>query len=457
MTAAARGAAVPADVREASGESSPPLSVTTHSLTELDQQTTRRWYGIGALSMLLLGVGAVLLSPALVLTAALGLAMGLYYRLLRPPTPELAITRTVSDSEPEAGDEIEVTLTIENVGDDALFDLRVVEGIPPALEVVEGHARLATALRPGQTAQLSYQVEVGRGHQAFEATTLIVRDIAGATETVYEAEVETALLATLPEDPLPPMALRALTSGMTGRVEVDEGGPGVEFYAVREYRPGDPLNRIDWNRRARSGELATVDFRREQMATVMLVIDLRPAAYVSRPEADEPATDTCIEAAARVFAGLLDAGDRVGITTLGDRDCWLPPRVGADHREHGRILFNAHPALGSRRPGGSVSVITEEWELDHRIPDSTQLVFFSPMADGGAARYVTRFESRGHPVTVISPDPTGTETAGQTVATIERQLRLGRLRERGVRVVDWHDDRRPLAAALEVAAMRWSA
>lgn len=447
--------AIPTDVREAA-QSTLDRTVTTRQLTKVFDRPTRRWYGIGAFAMVTLGVGAIMASPGLMLAAALGIGFAMYYRLQPVPAAPVEVRRTVDETEPSAGDEIEVTLAVENIGDETLFDLRIIDGVPTAFEVVDGSARHATALRPGQTAEITYTVETGRGYQAFEPVMLIARDVAGTSEVAYEADVQSRVHAELPEEHLSPLALRGLTAGMTGRISTDDGGSGVEFHAVREYRPGDPLNRIDWNRRARSGELATVDFRREQMATVVLVIDLRPASYVGRPDAERPATEPAIEAAAALFDALLDAGDRVGITTLGEDGCWLPPGVGADHREHGRMLFNTHPSLGSKRPGGAVSVISEEWELDHRIPDSTQLVFLSPMADGGAARYVTRFESRGHPVTVISPDPSGTETVGQTVATIERQLRLRRLRDRGIRIIDWNDDERELAAAIEMANTRWS-
>lgn len=447
---------IPEDVR-ATAEEALEATTVASSVDRVGERQTRRWYGIGAIGVVLLGLGAFLSSSGLLLVAGLAVGYAMYYRVQTPPDVIVEVRRTLDDPRPAVGDEVHVTLTVENTGASTLYDLRIIDGVPITATVTDGAPRRATTLRPGQRTTLTYSFEAMRGYQSFQPTQLIVRDIAGTHEVAYEADAPSHIHVEPEEEPLPPMALRSLTAGMTGRIVTDSGGPGVEFFAVREYRPGDPLNRIDWNRRARSGELATVDFRREQMATVMLVIDLRPAAHVGRPDADRPASETCSDAAATLFFSLLDAGDRVGVTALGDRDCWLPPDIGTDHREHGRLLFTAHPGLGPSPPGGAVSVVTEEWELDHRIPDSTQLVFLTPLADGGAARYATRFENRGHPVTVISPDPCGRDTLGRTVATMERQLRIRRLRQRGIRVVDWDAGDESLAVVLEKAATRWSA
>ena len=58
-------------------------------------------------------------------------------------------------------------------------------------------------------------------------------------------------------------------------------------------------------------------------------------------------------------------------------------------------------------------------------------------------------------VTVVSPDPTAERTAGETLARLQRRLRCSRLREAGLRVVDWPPGE-PLGAAVETARARWS-
>lgn len=441
------------DVRQAATEVAEP-TVALESLTEIDTRQTNRWFGVTGVALVIAGLGVMMSRPSLLVVSLVGIWYGMYYRVFDPPEPDLEIERQLSDPLASPGSDVRVKVSVTNVGDSFLPDIRLVDGVPPAISVTTDEPRRATALRPGQTATFTYTIETRRGHHLFDPMTIIVRDIAGANEVEYEAEVPSILHCDPEEGSLPPLPLRQLTRNVTGRVETRQGGSGLEFYATREYRPGDALNRIDWNRKARTGELSTLEFREEQAATVILVIDVRPEAYVAAPDQEIPAADIGIDAAADVFFSLLDAGDRVGLTTLGERDCWLPPGLGTDHRASGRILFGGHPSLGPKPPTEHISVDYQRWQLEHRLPMDAQIIYISPFADDGAERYATMLDARGHLVTAISPDPTGRETPGQSLATVERSLRLRRLRDRGIRVVDWDTDR-SLAVSIEEAAMRW--
>jgi len=93
--------------------------------------------------------------------------------------------------------------------------------------------------------------------------------------------------------------------------------------------------------------------------------------------------------------------------------------------------------------------------LQQRLDDDAQVVFVSPMPDDTSALVARSLQVRGHPVTVVSPDPTLRDTPGRTLAAIERSNRLNDLRGSDVRVVDWDGDER-LAEALERARRRWS-
>lgn len=94
-------------------------------------------------------------------------------------------------------------------------------------------------------------------------------------------------------------------------------------------------------------------------------------------------------------------------------------------------------------------------ELSHDAA-AAQLVVLSPLCDDRAIRIAREFHARGHPVTIVSPDATGTRTNGQRLAAIERAVRLSRLQCGGVRVVDWDPDE-TLQTAVEAAERRWSA
>jgi uncharacterized repeat protein (TIGR01451 family) len=416
---------------------------------------TRRWTGIDGVALLVGGVGVLLQQPAVLLMAVVGVGFAAYARSGTPPTVSLDITRELSDESPEPGDDVTVTVRVENTGDGSLADLRIVDGVPPALEVTEGTARLGTALRPGKSAVFAYDVTATRGKHEWEPTQVIARDPSGSIERSVEVHAETTLRC-LPElGATAELPLRGLTTQYTGRVATDVAGVGVEFYATREYRPGDPLSRIDWNRYAREGELSTLQFREERAANVVLVVDTRESAYVA-PDPDAPnAVERSVDAASRAFTALLGSGDRVGVAAFGPEPCWLPPSTGDDHRARARKMLATHPGFAPTPPENARFFPSIRFRrLRRRFPADAQVLLFSPLVDDVVVRTARQFDAHGHLVTVISPDPTGDDTVGHTLARVERRNRISALRRAGVHVLDWGEE--SLATELARAERRWN-
>jgi uncharacterized repeat protein (TIGR01451 family) len=423
----------------------------------LSSAPTDRWVGVSAVVMLSVGVAVLSGTPALLLAGAVGAGFVAFARSGRSELPTLAVERRVDQRDPEPGATVTVTVEVENVGGAPAFDLRIVDGVPPGLSVVAGSPRHGTALRPGASAAFSYDVRVERGEHAFQPTLVIGRDASGALEhrtTVSATGTETVTARPTPTADIS-VPVRAKTSRDVGRVVTDVGGSGIEFHSVREYRHGDPLKRIDWNRLAAGGGLATLQFREERSATVMLLVDARKDAYLARDRDGASAVDLSVAAAAESFVGLLDSDDRVGLAALSPRDCWLAPGAGAVHWARARAKLTSDPAFGTEPPELPDYPTVRVRQLRKRLPASAQLVLFSPLCDDSVALVARRLEAYDYPVTVVSPDVTGTETPGRTVAAIERRLRLSRLRDAGVRVVDWHIED-PLEVALVRAQRRWA-
>ncbi len=417
---------------------------------------TGRWDGVTGVALALVGVGVVARQPGLVVLGAVGVGYGLYGRIGEAPEATLAVTRTVTDDAPSPGDEVTVVIRAQNVGEGLLPDLRIVDGVPSGLEVIDGPARIATALRPGATATFAYTVRASRGEHEWGELTAITRDAAGSRERVTAIKATPATRVVC----MPALAaggalpLRRLTTADHGRVPTDLGGSGVEFYATREYRRGDPLTRIDWNRRARTGELSTLELREERAATVILLIDAREAAYVARDPRGDTAVETSVEAAGQAFTALLDAGDRVGIATLGPLDCWLAPGAGTVQAARGRETLATDPALAPTPNDGRFYRSLWFRRFRRRLPTDAQVLFFTPLVDGLSARLARRIDAYGHLVTVLSPDATADETLGQRLVRSERRERLRELRSAGIRTVEWGDEPFPVAVAR--ATSRWS-
>ncbi|PSQ16961.1 DUF58 domain-containing protein [Halobacteriales archaeon QS_8_69_26] len=529
---------------------------------------TGRWAGLGAATFALAGVGAVAGWPGVLLAGAVTLGVAGTAAALATPAPGLSVDRELSATDPDPGDRVSVTVTVTNEGDRTVPDLRVVDGVPGALPVVDGSPRWAGPLRPGRSVTIEYAVAARRGRHEFDPLLAVARDPLGTGERIRRVPADTPPVTCLPH--LVPAGSVPVHPGgrYAGEIPTNEGGEGVEFHATREYRRGDPLNRVDWSRLARHGELVSREFRRERATTAVVVVDARPAAYLAPGPGRPHAVDRSVAAARGVFAALDGAGNRVGLAAVGDPECWLAPGSGADHRARARELLATHPALSSvpprergpvptappsdpagdptnRRdpsadrdatpdrnssaerdsttgpesspdrdptpdggspadpnpranstpsgdrdpvggpdpfagpmaadgtggtaapsgegsadadgvePPGAVVASRSADERRHlrrlrtRLPDGAHVVFCSPVADPGAVRIARGLSARGHPVTVLAPDPTAADGPTRALARVGRVLRLAELRDGGPAVVDW-----PADGSLAVALAR---
>lgn len=421
-----------------------------HADAETDEEQVRRtgrWRGVSALALAAGALGIITNSAAIVLCGVVGIAFAALSRAARPPEATVAIERTVSELQPAAEEEVTVTVTVENTGDAILSDLRIIDGVPPALAVESDSARFASALRPGETTTFSYDVTAARGTHRFDPALVLVRDVSGAAEraTHVAATTETPIQCVPSLDAELGLALRKQTIGQSGRVLTDIGGSGIAFHTTREYRPGDPLSRIDWNRKAKTGDLSTVDFREERAAAVVLLIDARKEAYRAVGE-DENAVERSIGAAGALYVALTGEENLVGIAALSPESCWLSPGMGTTHRSRVRELLATHPALSPTPPDEPFFPSIHVKELRRRLPANAQLVVCSPLCDDYIVDLTRRLDASGHRVTVLSPDPTTTGTPGHTLGRIERKVRLSTVRRADIPVIDWRDE--SLAAAL---------
>ena len=414
----------------------------------VERRQTRRWYGVTVFALLALGTGVLTRQPGLLLASAFGIAFAGYGQLTSPPPVELSIDRSLSDATPDAEDTIEVTVTVRNESEQTMPDLRLVDGVPPTMTVADGSPRHAATLRPGRETTFTYALRARRGHHEFEPATALTRDVAGATERrgTVAAPDTVDCVPSLPSRSVP-FPLRSQTTRHTGRFPADAGGPGVEFYATREYRTGDPLSRVDWNRTARTGDLTTVQYRVERRVSVLLVVDARREAYTAPDPHAPAAVEAAIEAARHAYVSLTAAGHDVGITTLSPTSGWLSPGRGPEHRVRVREFLATHPALSPSAPEADTNVYAAVQQVQRRAPADAQTVLLSPMTDDLVASSALRLDAHGYEPTVVSPDPTASDSAGHRVARVRRRLRLADLRQRGIPVIDW-DGSEPFPRAL---------
>ncbi len=430
---------------------------TDEAFEDVSLHRTYRWLGVAAFALLALGAGVFVSNPGLMLAGSVAVGYSVYAHInVIPRSENLEIERELSETDPEPGEEVEVTVTVHNAGDSMLPDLRLVDVVPDAFVVTEGTPRLHTALQAGSTARFEYTVIVERGEYTWPMLA-VARDFSGGVERVSLITPPQEIVCFPPLRVTSDIPVRAQTTQYAGDVSTSSGGSGLEFYSVRDYQTGDPMNRINWNRVAKTGELSTIDFRQERAATVTILFDTRQSAYVSSGPGRPHAVDQSVHAASDVFGALYDEGNMVGVAAFDTVPCWLSPGAGSEHLERARRLFAQHPALSPRPPerqdiqGSYIDPMTH---IRRRLPSNSQVFLFTPLVDDYAGEVARRLDSAGHLVTVISPNTTADRTIGQRLTRIERSIRVRILRERGVRVVDWDPNDR-LDLQFQKAQARW--
>ncbi|ARS89802.1 DUF58 domain-containing protein [Natrarchaeobaculum aegyptiacum] len=439
-----------------------------------------RWHSAVIASIVLVAAGFLVGSAGLVLAAIVPITVLAYAALSSVSDPEavLGLERECTPATPLPGERVEVTLTVRNESDRTLPDVRVIDGVPDELEVLEGTARKAVTLRAGEEATLSYVLRPRRGSYAFEETWVRVRSLSAtavATASVAAAG-DDALECTVPVDGLP---LHRRTIPFVGAVATDSGGPGYEFHSTRDYQQGDPLNRIDWRRYARTGELGTVRYREQEAANVIVVVDGREQARVAAAHGHPDGVTLSAYAGVVTASALASMGHSVGVAALGiagdipgvytGPPAYVEPGMGAD--VGGRVARvcdavaargtspaddatragngprgepRTSPQVHARADGGARAAD----HLDALFPPNAQLVVCTPVVDDHVVDLALALRRRGYPLSVVSPDVTARDDVGARLASVRRNARLERLRRVDAPVVDW-DPSVTLASALE--------
>ena len=438
----------------------------------------RRWTVGLVATLALLSVGLLYASPTLLAGAAVPLVYVLYGTLSGVPEgASVSATRTFDAADPAPGGVVAVELTVTNTGDQVLPDVRVIDGVPEELAVASGSPRVCTALPPGGSTTLAYEVVAKRGEYDFADPAVRLRSTAGTERTTAEVAAggDRQLVGTnaVREPPLDDAVLP-----QAGTLPTDSGGSGLTFHATREYRPGDPMTRVDWRHYAKTGEFVTVQYREEQAARTVLVVDARPVGRVTGAPGYPTGAELAAYAGERLYDTLETAGVVPSVTVVGLEAEGLDGLVGPDglpwvdsdgrnRTAHAERLFRAAQRVGEREatgnpptavvadgrgrqngpagaagdagPGGSRNPDEElTSQLLARLPPNAQVVLCTPLVDGWPVDCCRALSVREYPQVVISPDVTGARTVGQRVGSLQRDLRLHTLERAGATVAGWH-------------------
>jgi uncharacterized repeat protein (TIGR01451 family) len=355
-----------------------------------------------------------------------------------PQKLDLEVIRNVNYERVAPGDPVTITLTIKNKGSH-LENLLLEDTSPSGLEVIEGSNHRLISLKAGATLNWSYTVKGRRGYYPLNNMHASARDLLGLVE--HDAVIQTTgQFFVLPMAPrVRRIAIRPrMTRVYSGSIPARIGGPGIEFFGVREYQPGDPQHWINWRTSARySNSLFSNEYEQERVADVGIILDGRRNVNVFG--GDRSIFEHSVLAATSLADGFIAAGNRVGLLVYGKYVNWTYPGYGKIQRE--KILQSlARADLGESQVFSGLIIPRK------LFPAYSQMVLVSPLESKDFDGLI-KFKSAGYQLIVVSPDPVAYEISHLTrapavelaarIVRIEREILLHRLQRAGVQVVNW--------------------
>ena len=313
---------------------------------------TGRWWATAGTGIALVALGVAADRPVLLLGAAglgawlLGAAAAAS-RSMRRLVDSLTIEYDLTTATAVVDESATATLTVKRPPETAAAPVTVRVDTPPG---VDGDAATEPlALDPGATeaattASLSFPIA---GQFELPSPTVDIGDPFG----LYRTRVRLGGAPTVTVTPRTP-DLHVGQGGEKvhsayGEHQSDRPGPGITTRELRQYVPGDDIQRIDWSATARLAETYIRETEGETDRQTILVVDRRRPMAVGR-EGERP-LDYAREAGIGVTRAALDRGDPIGLWTVGEIGPTASVTSGSATRTYGRIetlLYGLTPTDG---------------------------------------------------------------------------------------------------------------
>ena len=352
---------------------------------------------------------------------------------------DLEINREVSAVNVYTGDDINVILKIKNKSYRRTQQLEVFDNVPHEMKMRKGVNLMRLNLGPGQTTTIRYTVRCPlRGHYTIGPTSIRYRNafnlfvsetsVADRSDITVFPQVRDVEEALIRSD-VPKM--------YTGATTLKTPGQGMEFYALREYFPGDSFRSINWKAFARTGELMVNEKTRDAVTDVFIILDTRDVARIGTVLKNPLEMGTV--AAASIANYFIKRRDSVSLVTYGERMDFLPPETG--DKQHYKVLSQ----LAAVESKGSMPLQAVTNALSPRISRGSPVFIISSLeGDGTTLSAIRNLSGKGHQVIVLSPSSIDLERLvsriprmAYEVLKLERQNRLTAISGYGAKVIDW--------------------
>ena len=370
---------------------------------------------------------------------------------------DLEITRTINGTETTManvykGDDVIVELTISNNSYRRTQQLEVFDNVPHEMKMRQGINQMRMNLGPGQSARIKYRVRCPlRGHYTLGPVSVRYRNVFNlfANESKVQDRTDITVFPQVRE--IEEALLRSDVPKMyTGATTLKTPGPGMEFYSLREYLPGDAFRSINWKAFARTGELMVNEKTRDAVTDVFIILDTRDVSRIGTVLKNPLEMGTI--AAASISSYFIRRRDSVALVTYGERMNYLPPETG-DNQGY-KVLSN----LAAVRAKGSMPLQAVTNAMSSRMSRGSPVFIISSLeGDGTTLPAIRNLAGRGHEVIVLSPSSIDLERLisriprmSYEVLKLERQNRLTAISGYGAKVIDWMPDVELSQALLQV-------
>jgi len=235
------------------------------------------------------------------------------------------------------GEQVEVTVTLENKSRLALPWVQFQESVPPELRLEESTQHVVSLAGRGQRSHVYHVKGLQRGYYRLGPLRLTSGDLFGLAKsrvgylpsdflTVYPRIVPVSRLGL-------PSRLPFGTVASQQRLFEDTARP----MGARDFRSGDPLRQINWKASAHTQKLLVRTFQPAISLETMILLDLHASDYERRDRLYW--TEWAIVTAASIATHLVNQRQAVGLMSNGVD----PLRIQEDAREFdevtGRLLF----------------------------------------------------------------------------------------------------------------------
>ena len=364
---------------------------------------------------------------------------------------KVRVERRFTDEKVFEGGRIEVDLVLMNRGRSIGF-LEVFDTLPEEIQLVGGANHTITRLKRKDALIVHYSIECPlRGEYRLGPVKMRLQNPSFLFFSEVELEAYSTIVVLPAIEEIEGVDFSSDFPKMyQGAMPIRKLGTSGEFYAIREYLPGDDFKRINWKVFGRTRKLMVNQFEREDISDVMIVLDAREITAVGT-RVRNPLVFSC-RAAAALTNYFLFTRNRVGLIIYGDRVQSLSLDTGERH------LYDVLTALAEVKAEGDLGLFSVMDTLRNHTPRSPIILISNLDSDDTAMETVREISARGYKLTELSPDMLEFEKEERRISPAsyftEKAAREGileELRSLSAKTIDWNPNQILSALLLEVS------